>query len=273
MISTYKLPFSFDAQLLQSDLQRIMPEEWVAHFNQGYYKGEWSGVALRSAGGVASHINPEPLSQEPFRETPVLDQCPNVRALLETLKCPLRSVRFLKLAAGSRIKEHRDNDLGFESGQVRLHIPVTTNPRVKFFLDAHRILLNEGECWYLNFSLPHWIENGGDSDRVHLVIDCVLDEWLREFFPSDLFPPGDSEQSAGQPGEVFASSPAELERFRKAVANDLSLQQRLRETADWDSFIRLVVAVGRDAGYRFTAADAEGALRTAQQSWLLRWID
>src|ERR1700687_537710 len=192
MISSYKLPFSFDASLLQADLNQVMPEEWVPHFNHGYYKGQWTGVALRSVGGVSSSINPDPPAQskDSFADTPLLDRCPNVRALLETFKCRLFSVRFLKLSAGSRIKEHRDNELGFADGRVRLHIPVATNPDVKFFLDAHRILMDEGECWYLNFNLPHWAENSGDADRVHLVIDCDLDDWLRGFFASDFFTAG-----------------------------------------------------------------------------------
>jgi hypothetical protein len=69
------------------------------------------------------------------------------------------------------------------------------------------------------------------------------------------------------------SSPLELQRFRQAVATDLSLQKRLRETPDWESFIRLVVDLGREAGYLFTAADVAQALRAAQQDWLFRWID
>ena len=55
MISSFRLPFNFDPEALRSDLDRIAPDEWVAHFNQDYFEGEWSGVALRSNSG-------EPLS-------------------------------------------------------------------------------------------------------------------------------------------------------------------------------------------------------------------
>jgi hypothetical protein len=40
----------------------------------------------------------------------------------------------------------------------------------------------EGECWYLNVNQPHRVENRGSADRVHLVLDCVVDEWLRALF-------------------------------------------------------------------------------------------
>jgi len=57
MLSRYKLPFGFEANRLQSDLERILPSEWRPHFNRQYYEGEWKGLALRSTTGYAKeHI-------------------------------------------------------------------------------------------------------------------------------------------------------------------------------------------------------------------------
>ena len=42
--------------------------------------------------------------------------------------------------------------------------------------------MNEGEAWYLNFSLEHSVRNGGATDRIHLVIDCIVNDWIRSFF-------------------------------------------------------------------------------------------
>jgi len=268
MISRFKLPFNFDPEALRSDLDRISPDEWVTHFNQDYFEGEWTGVALRSRGGSTRQLASQSVAQLTFADTPLLERCPYVRKTLSTFQCTLQSVRFLKLAAGSQIKEHRDYDLGFKEGQLRLHIPVTTNPDVQFFLDAHRVELRPGECWYLDLSLPHWVENRGADDRIHLVIDCELNEWLRGFLPPELA--GDSEVNES---DKNFSSPEELQRFRQAVLKDLNLQRRLRETDDRESFIRLLVGLGRQLGYRFSAADAEDAMRAEQQAWIERWID
>jgi hypothetical protein len=269
MISSFKLPFNFDPESLRADLNRIRSDEWVAHFNQDYFEGEWTGVALRSSGGDSRQLYSPPKTESSFADTPILERCPHVREILTIFQCPLQSVRFLRLAAGSLIREHRDYDLGFREGQLRLHLPITTNPDVQFFLDAHRIELHAGECWYLDLSLPHWIENRGATDRIHLVIDCELNEWLR-----GLLPPDDStERELNKSDKESSSSPAELERFRQTVLSDLKLQQRLRETADRESFIRLLVGVGHQLGYRFTAADVDNALRSAQQAWIERWID
>lgn len=88
------------------------------------------------------------------------------------------SARFLNLQAGSVIKQHRDSELAFEKGEARLHFPVFTNPGVEFYCEDERIMLNEGECWYLNANLPHRVANNGNSDRIHLVIDCKVNDWL-----------------------------------------------------------------------------------------------
>jgi len=266
MISAFKLPFQFEPIGLKTDLAQLHATDWVSHFNKGYFEGDWTGVALRSVGGLSGQLYPDPQAKGSFADTPILGRCPNIRAALTSLNCPLRSVRLLKLEVGSLIKEHRDYDLGYEKEQLRLHVPVTTNPDVDFFLDGHRLNLNEGECWYLDLSLPHWVENRGSSDRIHLVIDCELNEWL-----------GDLIQFSAPANELKTastfSSPEELERFRQLVLSDLTLQQRLRETADPESFVRLVVDTGHQRGCYFTAQDTEAALQTARREWAETWIN
>ena len=183
MISTCKLPFHFDPKSLQSDLEQIGTDEWVAHFNKGYYEGQWSGIALRSTNGLARQLYSDPHAEKPFIDTPVMSRCPYIRTALATFNCPLRAVRFLKLSPASTIKEHEDYTLGFENGQLRMHIPVCTNADVDFFLAGHQLEMKEGECWYLDLSLPHSVRNRGTTNRVHLVIDCEVNEWLREMVP------------------------------------------------------------------------------------------
>jgi hypothetical protein len=114
---------------------------------------------------------------------PVLEQCPYIREVLSTFHCPLKVVRLLRLAAGSQILEHSDYCLSYEDGEVRVHIPVQTNPQVEFAVDGRALPLAEGECWYINFNLKHRIHNRGLTDRIHLVIDCKINPWLEAMFP------------------------------------------------------------------------------------------
>ena len=57
-------------------------------------------------------------------------------------------------------------------------------------LGGRRVVMNEGECAGDNdFNLPHSVANHyGATDRVHLVIDCVLNDWLRALF-AEIGPP------------------------------------------------------------------------------------
>jgi hypothetical protein len=40
--------------------------------------------------------------------------------------------------------------------------------------------MQEGECWYLDTRKPHEAINGGDTDRVHLVIDVPASPQIRK---------------------------------------------------------------------------------------------
>jgi hypothetical protein len=42
--------------------------------------------------------------------------------------------------------------------------------------------MEAGTCWYVNVNLPHRASNHGHADRIHLVVDCCVNEWLRERF-------------------------------------------------------------------------------------------
>lgn len=269
MFNSCKLPLSFNPQDLKRDLDLINPADWVAHFNTGYYEGEWSGVALRSVGGVATQLYPDPNNDGPIADTAILARCPNLQRVLATFECTVRSARLLKLTPGSRIKEHRDYNLGFDDGEIRLHVPIVTNAGVDFFLDGRRVELNEGECWYLDFNLPHAVENRGLTDRIHLVIDCVVNDWIRELLPAT---PNVTEQAPSHPTKE-PSSPSELERFGQFVLREMSLHQKLREIRDQRTFATLCVELGAEHGFGFSDADVEEAILTARQEWFTRWVE
>jgi hypothetical protein len=186
MVDMLKLPVSFDPTRLKADLQALTPDDWVLHFNKPYYEGEWSGVALRSVNGEDGRLYPDPAARAKYADTPTLSRCPYIQQVLSMFQCELEAVRLLKLRAGSDIREHRDYNLGYEDGEVRFHIPVLTNPEVEFYLNQQRVVMNEGECWYLNFNLPHRVVNHSATDRIHLVIDCVVNDWLRALFETEV---------------------------------------------------------------------------------------
>jgi hypothetical protein len=175
-----RLPLRFDAAALQADLRRIEDGAWIRHFVTGHYDGDWTVLPLR-APASASHpvqmIYSDPACAT-YVDTPLAGACPAIAAALAVFDCPLESVRLMRLGAGSTIKTHRDHDLDVEHGRVRLHVPIVTNPGVDFRLNGTRVVLAEGECWYLRLSDPHSVTNGGDRDRVHLVVDALANPWM-----------------------------------------------------------------------------------------------
>ena len=258
MLKYVKLPLAFDPAGLQADLRQIAPDQWQAHFNSRYYEGDWSGVSLRALGGNAAQLYPDPTAKE-FADTPLLARCANLQQALAAFHCPTQSVRLLKVGPGSRILEHKDYNLSLEDGEIRLHVPVTTNPEVEFFVDGGRVDMQAGECWYVNFNLPHRVANLGATSRIHLVMDCVVNDWLRALIPDA----GDA------PEAIFdnPSSPENFERFRQLVLTDVELQAKFRLQADKQAFARLVVQLGGERGYDFSVTDVDNALQESRRAW------
>jgi len=181
MISSLKLTMKFNAERLREDLVKFSADEWTPHFNQQYYHGDWSGIPLRAPKNAHVALYPDP-SADTFVDTENLDRCPYIKSVLDEFKCNLETARFLRLTAGSEIREHKDPGLRVEQGSTRLHIPVVTHPAVEFYLDDRRLEMLPGEVWYLNLSLRHRAKNNSDIDRVHLVVDCVVNEWFTAVF-------------------------------------------------------------------------------------------
>lgn len=183
-----RLPFYFDVNILQKEVKHLSAASWQMHYQTMHYEGEWSAIPLRSAGGRADNIIIAPTNDADYEDTIFLNECPYLEEVLQTFKCPLKAVRLLKLNAGAIIKKHRDAELNFENGEIRLHIPVITHPDVDFYLDEEKITLQEGECWYLNFNLLHSIHNRSPINRIHLVIDAEVNDWVKEIFASPSVP-------------------------------------------------------------------------------------
>jgi mannose-6-phosphate isomerase-like protein (cupin superfamily) len=272
MIANFcRLALDFDAALLRSDLAHLDARDWESHFNADYHDGGWFGVALRGVAGSAVKLYPEPVSGARYVDLPILARLPHLRHALLRFACPLQSVRLLRLAAGTSIHEHSDYGLGFVEGTVRLHLPLVTGPEVEFYVDNRRVVMDEGECWYLDLSLPHRVQNHGRTDRVHLVMDCTVNDWLLSLFP------GDSEIAAQHRAPrmiagAASSSQRQLESFQRMVIADPGLQERFRNESERDRFIALVVETGREKGFRFTATDVDAAIKANRRAWIERML-
>ena len=64
----------------------------------------------------------------------------------------------------------------------KVQVPVVTNPDVDFRLNGRRVVMEAGSAWYLKITDPHSVANHGTEDRVHLVIDGYVNDWVRGLF-------------------------------------------------------------------------------------------
>jgi quercetin dioxygenase-like cupin family protein len=174
-----RLPFDFDPVRLEQDLCRVQAQRWSNHYNDQAHVARWTCLALRSGSGRAEDIA---ACAPAYSDTPVLDRCPYFREVLSHFACELQAVRLMALEAGGRILPHTDPGGGFEDGLARLHVPIVTDARVLFELDGERVHFSAGATWYMNANCRHAVYNGSARDRVHLVIDCVPNDWLRQVF-------------------------------------------------------------------------------------------
>jgi hypothetical protein len=77
-----------------------------------------------------------------------------------------------KLLAGGKISPHTDSHPSFHRGH-RIHVPITTNPRVRFMIDGRPHRLRVGHAYEINNQMNHSVMNKGDEDRITFIFDYV----------------------------------------------------------------------------------------------------
>lgn len=221
LVRTIKFPIVFDTERLKTDVQKILKQNWTDHYNTNDYTGRWTSIALMSQTGKSDSIYAFSNSEEPIINTEVMDSCDYFKTILDGFLFEKTAVRLLNLAVGAEIKPHSDHCLGYEDGSFRLHIPIITNSEVEFILDGNRIIMNEGECWYIDANFIHSVANRGTADRIHLVIDGIRNDWTDKLFFAEASPAQFIKPKPVMSEEQKQLMIAELQRMNSAVANDL----------------------------------------------------
>jgi mannose-6-phosphate isomerase-like protein (cupin superfamily) len=228
MIQYFKLPVQFDAARLLQEANGLTAGLWKQHYNTRDYEGSWSVIPLRSFMGLLEANFSIPVNasgENRYGDTELMQYCPYIQEALQWFQCEKTAVRLMNLAAGAVIKEHCDDALNLEAGEARLHIPVQTNPQVAFYVADEQVPLQAGECWYLNLSLPHKVHNLGSTDRIHLVIDCLVNDWLLALLDQPGIIKKEMELAERQPAYLPGEKEqiiAQLKSMGTDVANELA---------------------------------------------------
>lgn len=170
------LSLDVDALRLDGDLRRLA-DGWLTHFAEGVYEGGWDVLPLMSAGGSDEDVTTS--LGDDFAPTRYLKECPYFQELLASFRCPLLRVKLHRLEPGARIKTHVD-PLYDCPELARIHVPIVTSPDVEFVIADRRLDLQPGRAWFTEVAFPHSVAHRGDRSRIHLVIDCLCNDWLEE---------------------------------------------------------------------------------------------
>jgi hypothetical protein len=223
MICYGKFEFTYDILSVQQEVDLLLKNEtWLAHYNKVQYNGEWTALPLRSPNGEVTNPIAESFFGLEFKDTALLQTLPSVLQLMQNLKCDKLSARLLNLKAGASIKPHKDQDLSFENGEARLHFPIFTNEKVRFYLEDDVLDMKEGECWYINANLTHQVFNDSLTDRIHLVIDCKVNDWLSNFFADASLTSREQKKDTAQLLQIISELKLQNTPTANALAEQLS---------------------------------------------------
>lgn len=188
--------------LLLSAKKRLANLPSFTNHYSNYNKGDsWSALSLRGFQDDPSFIaKPREMNSKwmannygwwnwKIRNTPLFTEFPEIKELMEMLPGEKERIRFMKLAPeGGELERHTDQvdkEQGIADGFLaRLHFPIITNEDVLFEVwdwdgNSEPTRMMVGECWYLDVRKPHRAVNGGNADRIHLVVDVVSNSEFR----------------------------------------------------------------------------------------------
>jgi len=168
-MNAIRFNFQFDAQKMAQELKNIS-SAFEPIYSRSTQDGKLMGIHL-----ITSALDEEKTGA--YRATQELKQSPYLQSVLDTFKCNKFNFRVHNLISGGKITLHRDHGKSIKDRVIRIHVPVTTNEDIYFYVNGERIQMQNGECWLADISKEHEVENRSSTDRMQLMIDCDLNEW------------------------------------------------------------------------------------------------
>ena len=160
-----QLPLQFDANALAAEVDALGEAVWRDHPQK--FPGN-SMLPLLAAGG-------EPGNESFIGEmapTPELLRCPYLLQTIASLGAVVGRTRLMRLAGQAEVTRHVDQGY-YWTDRVRVHVPIVTQPTVRFECGGATINMAAGECWIFDTWREHKVENDASRSRIHLVVDTV----------------------------------------------------------------------------------------------------
>jgi hypothetical protein len=78
----------------------------------------------------------------------------------------------MRLSGQAEVAPHVDLNYYWHQ-RMRVHLPVLTQPAVRFICGSDEINMKAGECWIFDTWSRHRVINDAEQPRIHLVVDTV----------------------------------------------------------------------------------------------------
>ncbi len=125
--------------------------------------------------------------QAPLK-TPLLSKLPSLDTFIEKQGFHIMGSRLLRLDPGTFLHEHRDFVYLQNIPRFRLHVPIITNPYASIITPGRRVHFKKGFIWKLDpKATVHSACNFGDQPRIHLMMDCYLNQPLSALLENQWF--------------------------------------------------------------------------------------
>jgi len=163
-----QLPLYFDADILAAEVAALDESEWSPH-PQGF-----PGNSALPLIGVDGDPDNDGLAG-PMRPTPFLARFPYLTQVLASFGAVLGRTRLMRLSGQAEVTPHVDQG-HYWAERARVHVPIITQPQVRFQCGDAEINMAAGECWIFDTWRMHNVLNAASASRVHLVADTVGSE-------------------------------------------------------------------------------------------------
>lgn len=175
-----QLPLQFDAAVLAREIAGFGEKHWREH-PQKFSGNLWLPLLA---------VNGDPDNDAfagPMRPTPYLLQSPYLMQVLSRIGAVWGRTRLMKLTGHAEVNPHFDLNY-YWRGRARVHVPIVTQPTVRFVCGEGEVNMAPGECWIFDTWRMHHVINGSDSERIHLVADTVGSDEFGELMRNGRMP-------------------------------------------------------------------------------------
>jgi Sulfotransferase family/Aspartyl/Asparaginyl beta-hydroxylase len=169
-----QLPLKFDAERLLDEIEAIGESAWLPH-PEGFPGND--ALTLITPGGIN---NNNELSGQ-MRPTKYLEQCPYMLEVLQTIGGVWGRTRLMRLSGQAEVNPHVDVHYYWRE-RMRVHVPIVTQPSVRFYCGDQDINMAPGECWIFDTWRLHRVINDASRPRIHLVADTVGSEQFFDWY-------------------------------------------------------------------------------------------